>query len=163
MITFNADEVFEMAEHIERNGVKFYRAAAAGAAKAIAPALLKLADMEADHLEVFHQMREELSGRDLATTSFDPDGEGSMYLRTLADGKVFDFNADPSEKLSPAKSVEDILKIAIGLEKDSVVFYVGIKEMVPAGLGKEKLDKIVLEEMGHIGLLSRELAAATTG
>ena len=27
-ITFNADEVFEMAEQIERNGAKFYREAA---------------------------------------------------------------------------------------------------------------------------------------
>ena len=33
MITFNADEVFEMAEQIERNGAAFYRKAAQGAAK----------------------------------------------------------------------------------------------------------------------------------
>ena len=30
-VTFNADEVFEMAEQIERNGAKFYRAAAVDA------------------------------------------------------------------------------------------------------------------------------------
>ena len=28
MITFNPDEIFEMAEQIERNGAKFYRKAA---------------------------------------------------------------------------------------------------------------------------------------
>ena len=161
MIDFSADEVFEVAEQIERNGEKFYRKAADAAAKEISPLLLKLADQEADHQKTFQQMREGLAGKELAFTVFDPEGQAGMYLRALAEGKVFDIDSDPSEKLTGAESAEDVLTAAIGLEKDSVVFYVGMKEMVTAGHGKGKVDKIIFEEIGHILLLSKELASHT--
>ena len=47
-IPFNADEVFEMAEQIERNGGMFYRAAA-DKFPAVRELLLKLAKWEDDH------------------------------------------------------------------------------------------------------------------
>ena len=53
--------------------------------------------------------------------------------------------------------MEEILKTAITAEKDSIVFYLGMKDVVPTHLGKEKLDDIIKEEMGHISLLSKEL------
>ena len=34
-----------------------------------------------------------------------------------------------------------------------------MKEMVPETYGKDKLDKIIKEEMGHIKMLSKELVA----
>jgi len=52
--------------------------------------------------------------------------------------------------------VEDILQMAIGLEKDSIVFYLGMKEMVPERLGRGKIDGIIKEEMRHVNDLSRE-------
>ncbi len=46
-ITFNAFEIFEMAEQIERNGVKFYRKAAEiFTDRDISQTLLEFADME---------------------------------------------------------------------------------------------------------------------
>jgi rubrerythrin len=46
-ITFNAFEIFEIAEQIERNGVKFYRKAAKGISdQDLRQTLLELADME---------------------------------------------------------------------------------------------------------------------
>jgi rubrerythrin len=56
-------------------------------------------------------------------------------------------------------SLEAILKEAITAEKDSIVFYLGMKDMVADGAGKAKIDVIIKEEMGHIRQLSRELAA----
>ena len=44
-------------------------------------------------------------------------------------------------------------------ENDSIVFYLGMKDLVPEKAGKAKLDAIIREEMGHIRLLSKELAA----
>ena len=55
--------------------------------------------------------------------------------------------------------MKDILKAAIGAEKDSIVFYLGMKELVPEKLGKDKLDGIIKEEMAHIKLLSSRLIA----
>jgi len=55
--------------------------------------------------------------------------------------------------------MEDILQKAIGMEKDSIVFYLGIKELVPERLGKGRIDAIIREEMNHITSLSKRLAA----
>ena len=91
----------------------------------------------------------------------DPDGEAEtvLYLRALAEGRVFDLQADPSALLSGSETLDSILKTAIGLEKDSIIFYIGIKDVVPADLGKNRIDAIIREEMTHITILDRELAA----
>ena len=149
---FNADDVFEMAEQLERNGGKFYRAAAEGASnQANKDFLLELAAMEDQHEKTFTAMRAELSEKDKASTVFDPEGEAASYLRALADTRVF------FEKEINVKSMLEILKSAITAEKDSIVFYLGMKEAVSEDFGKGRIDHIIKEEMGHIKLLSRKL------
>jgi len=161
-INFSADEIFEMAEQIERNGAKFYRRAAEGSfEEGCKRKLLELADMEVSHEKTFAAMRAELSRKETKPVVFDPYGEAALYLQAMADGYVFDVNADPSENLA-GKSIEEILKTAIELEKDSIVFYLGLRDMVPENLGKGKVEKIIKEEMGHVTLLSGELAALST-
>ena len=160
-IEFNADEIFKIAEEIERNGAEFYRKAAAmfedERPKAI---FLKLAGMEDKHLETFKAMHEEITSDEAAPTAWDPEGEAEMYLQAFADGHIFDTKVKPADRLKGGESVPDILRMAIGLEKDSVVFYTGIRQLVPARLGKERVRDIIREEMSHITILSRELASA---
>lgn len=159
-IRFNADEIFEMAEQIERNGARFYRQAAEGFTDADSrQKLFDLAAMEDEHERVFHSMRADLSGKEGVVSGFDPNGEAALYLQAIADGKVFDVRKDPTERLTGKETMEDIYRMAIGLEKVSVVFYQGIKEMVPERLGKDRIEAIIKEEMGHITLLSKELVA----
>ena len=55
--------------------------------------------------------------------------------------------------------MQAILKAAILAEKDSIVFYLGMKDLVPGELGQSHLDNIIKEEMSHINLLSRRLVA----
>jgi len=159
MITFNADEVFEMAEQIERNGAAFYRKAAGGAASSCAATLERLAAMEDDHERTFHQIRADLAGEGKLKRQFDPEDEAARYLQAMADGKVFDLGADPAAVLTGSESIEEILQIAIGLEKDSIVFYLAMKQSVPAGAGRDAIDRIIDQEVGHIATLSGELAA----
>ena len=151
---FNADDVFEMAEQLERNGVKFYRQAADSIDEPDARAmLLKFADMEVEHEKTFSDMRKSLTADEKTPTVFDPNGESVLYLRALADTRVF------FKKTIDFSTLESILKAAIEAEKDSIVFYLGMKEAVPDAKGKARLDDIIKEEMGHIRLLSRELVA----
>jgi len=157
-IDFNADEVFEMAEQIERNGAKFYRKAADKTSDAATKQeLLDLAEMEDQHEKTFAAMRSELSGPEMAVTVFDPEGDAGRYLRAMADGHVFDLS-DPSEKLAGDESREDVLHMAIGLEQDSIVFYLGMKDMVAGSLGKDRIDGIIKEEMYHVVTLAKLLA-----
>ncbi len=158
-ITFNFDEVFEMAEQIERDGARFYRNAAGKFSDLTArDKLLELAAMEDEHEKTFAAIRSELKTGVRMESTFDPDNQAALYLRAMADGKVFDIKKDPSNVLSEGKTLEEILHIAIGLEKDSIVFYMSIKDMVPGELGKEKIDVIIQEEQEHIVKLSNQLS-----
>ena len=159
MTAFNVDEVYEMAEQIERNVAKFYRTSAASAGGDSRDLLLRLAEMEEDHLKTFAAMRSELSQADKRPVVFDPYNEGALYLQAMADGRVF--SIDPAEALSGAEPIEDILDIAIDLEKDSIVFYQSMKEVVPASGSAEKLDAIIKQEIGHIVILTKQLEAIT--
>ena len=152
---FNADEVFEMAEQMERNGAKFYRDAAENAAEpSNKEMLIGLAQMEEAHEKMFESMRTELSSAEKAATVFDPSGEASSYLRALVDSRVF------FEKDIDVTSMVEILKSAIEAEKDSIVFYLGMKAAVPKNLGKDRIETIIKEEMGHIQMLTKHLVAA---
>lgn len=154
---FNADEIFEMAEQIERNGARFYRAAAKKFPD-VGQVLLDLAAMEDEHLKTFQDMSAELSSPEAEPSVFDPDNQAQMYLQVMADGHVFDVEADPAEKLTGQETVQDVLKTAIDLEKDSIAFYVGMKECVPNKAGKEKVEAIIRQELGHIAILNQKMA-----
>lgn len=156
-VTFSADEIFEMAEQIERNGAKFYRAVAKAVSnKDMKKLFVELAQMEVEHEETFASMRAELTDSEGADV-YDPNDEVGLYLRAMADGKVFDVETDPSEQLTGMETPQDILNTAISLEKDSIVFYLGLENYVSAGSGKDRVRGIIKEEMGHIALLSDKL------
>jgi rubrerythrin len=153
MYDFNADEMFEIAEQLERNGAKFYRTAAGAVSDPkSAEFLQKLAAMEDEHEKMFARMRAGLTAADKQQTAFDPEGEAAQYLRALADTRVF------FEKRIDTSSMQEILKDAITAEKDSIVFYLGMRDTVPEGVGRRHVDDIIKEEMGHIRQLSRYLA-----
>ena len=157
-IVFNADEIFKIAVQIEKNGADFYKKAASQAQNApIKDKLLNLADMEIDHQGTFEEMRNQLGDRDKGETVYDPDEETQLYLEAFARGHVFNIEAEPAKEITGKESPREILQKAIGLEKDSILFYLGIKDMVPPELGKKKIDQIIAQEMGHVRLLSKEM------
>ena len=162
---FNVDEIFEMAEQIERNGARFYRETAEKSSKDdVRNLFLKFAEMEEEHEKTFISMKTELSDKDRESTIFDPEGESAQYLRALADLRVFDENAREdfvfSEDLTGEKQIKRVLRAAIDLEKESIVFYQGMKEFVPKGRGKNKIDDIIKEEMNHIRILTNKLISS---
>ena len=155
-----ADEIYEIAEQIERNGARFYRRAAQGISDSGArQQLLDLAAMEDEHEKVFAAMRAELLQHEREPRVPDPYGEAILYVRGMVNGHVFDVKTDPAEGLTGKETMEEILRTAIGLEKDSIAFYLGIKEIVPERLSKQRIEDIIKEEMGHIAVLSNELAS----
>ncbi len=147
---YDADEIFEMALELERNGNEFYKKAAEGLTDSSnRKLLLDLAEMEVNHEKLFSDLRKELKTAN--PDYFDPDGEAALYLHSIANTKIFF-----KREIDPT-SLEDIFKEAILAEKDSTVFYLGMKEMVPDQAGKDKIDSIIKEEMSHIRILSEKL------
>jgi rubrerythrin len=156
---YNAEEIFRIAEQIERNGAAFYEKAAERFEGEARRRLNGLSAMERVHEQQFTSMRKEIF-EDASTNALpDPDGEVQKYLAAFADGKIFAVDSDPTELLAGMESIGEILRLAIQLEKDSVVFYAGIREAVPGSLGRDKVDNIIKEEMSHISLLSEALSS----
>lgn len=157
-ILFSAADAFEIAIEIERNGAKFYRNAAERTDDDDARhELLELAAMEDSHEVVFTQLMRNLIGEAVDTSWFDPDSEAVQYLQAFAAGQVFDMTKDPSEQLGASPSLRAVLELALQRERDSVVFFLGIKEMVPSARGGIKIESIIKEEMSHIALISKRL------
>ncbi len=159
-IIFNACEIFEVAEEIERNGVEFYRRAAESIKNPDTRSrLLELAEWEAQHEVSFADIKNGLTERERQHTVWDPENKDVLYLQAMADGHVYDLKTDPFEKLGPNENPKDILKAAIALEKEAMAYFLGLKTLVPLRMGKEKVDAIIKDEMGHIGILNQELMA----
>ena len=159
-VTFNADEVLRMAEQIERNGAIFYREAAGKTGNTeIKDMFLNMAAMEDEHMKTFEEMRKDLAAQEKEQTVFDPYDEAALYLQTMADDKGSEGMKSPTEKLTGNESPTELLNIAISAEKNSVLFYVGLKDLVGAKAGQDKIDAIIREEVKHVADLRRTLTA----
>jgi rubrerythrin len=119
--------------------------------------LLSMAAMEDGHQVTFANMRRELSAADKESNVFDPDNEVAQYLQTMADFHGTEGKVSPTEKLTGNESLADILKIALQAEKNSIAFYVGIKDMLVTKSGKQKVQAIIIEEMAHVSTIGGKL------
>lgn len=156
-VTFNAFEIFEIAEQIERNGANFYiRAAELFDDTKTSQMFLNLAEWEKKHEETFTQMKDKLSEQNLPPSALEP--EDSMPSpRVFAGLAVFGIRSDPAKKLHGTQNRTDILRKAVESEKDSIVFYQGLKGFVVTENDKETIDGIIKEELKHIVILDQAL------
>lgn len=156
-VEFNAFEAFQTAEQIERNGAGFYRKAAELFDDPdISKMLLQLADWEVGHEKVFAGMRKQLSEEAPGQRTFRPE-DVPFDPKAMAGLAVFGIKKEPSVELSGKESIIDILKMAIEKEKDSIVYYTGLKGFVAAHAGQDKINDIINQEYRHIGILSQSL------
>ena len=154
-VTLNALEIFDIAEQIEQNGARFYkRAAEIFEESVICRIFLRLADWELKHKRIFAGMKKQY-------WEFNPDTRVSGSEQTLPEAKVmaglavFGIRPNPSDELSGKEEVSDVLRRAIEKEKDSIVFYSGLKDFVSAEQAKTKIDEIIAEELRHIRILNK--------
>ena len=117
----------------------------------------ELAVMETDHKKTFATIWTDVKSSERLPFVFDPNNEVGMYLRAMVERKVFDVKTDPCEPLTGCEPPQDILNSAIGLEEDSLVFYLGREEYVPTQSGKDKVRAIIKQEMGYNVLLNNKL------
>ena len=148
---FTADEIFEVAVRIEANGASFYRKAAASQSEESNRDFLEqLASMEDHHQLTFEKMRSDLKPNEKQATVFDPNQETAQYLAAMADAHGGEGSPRAADALTGDESIEEIIDIAIGLEKESILFYLGLRDFVPPEYGQDKLDRIIREEQRHI-------------
>jgi len=156
-LTFNADEVFAIAEMIEENGARMYRRAAEMLHDPeVSELFADLASMEDQHQETFATMRESIK-KSNGIIPIATDDKNEYFLKAWADAHIFKASIDPQRELTGFEDVVDVLRMAIDAEKDSIIFYLGMKEAVPDPKDRDLIDRIIWEEMDHFAMLTQDL------
>jgi len=157
-IVYNAGEIFDMGIQIEKNGRAFYTHAASQAEDPeIAQFFRELANWEESHIALFESFKKDLPAQTDTDALFDPDGDAHRYIKAAADSHVFLVNDDMQVLARECENVIDALRMALRFEKDSVVLYSTLKNSVSENLGKEKIDKLIQEELVHVSLLQEKI------
>lgn len=152
---FNADEVFAIGVEIEKNGKAFYLAAKDRTDDPVLKKLFdELAKWENNHINFFEKLRNELPTENMTQLEYDPDNIVHLYLKSVADEKIF---LDQDYAIDSCRDSLDILKKALEFEKDAVVLYSSMKDIVPEEMGKKEIDKLVYEELKHVAQLTKEI------
>jgi len=158
-ISFSGSELINIAIGIEGRGIAFYDIMTKSTENAVARDVFQyLADMEREHIRVFQDM---LGEADKYQPSETYAGEYAAYLRALVDSAVFTDDLITSEMATKAESDIEALELAIGAEKDSILFYYEMKEIMPQR-AQPTVSKIIAEEKSHLRQLSelkKKLAA----
>ncbi len=149
-----AEDVFTMAVRIEENGHAFYAGAAEKAKDTETKKLFEeLANMEANHIQAFKSLRASLPETALFPGVWDPEGLAESYLQASADTHIFTVEAADS-RLKKANTAQEALDMAIQFEKDSVAFFLGMKEILPDLKSKSEIDQLIRSEMEHVKMLT---------
>lgn len=158
MFDFNADEVFRMAMDIEENGRVFYEKAVLRIDDDEVKAIFgELATAEAEHYRFFASLRQRLPEAARKQNLYDTQEDLHQYLTMMAGQHVFQTKKSVEEYLTQVHSAVDALNLALGFEKDSIVFYLTMKARTEAGSGRDQIDALVNEELVHHRRLSLEL------
>ena len=161
--SFNADEVFGMAERIEQNAADFYtKAACLHAQTSDVQFLNKLAAMELGHRDLFAALRAKLPPASREPPAADPYLKASIYLNSIADAGGGEGTLSNATPLAATDTLIGIVRRGIRMELEAVAFYVGVKEVVPAESGRSQIDRIIAEERGHVVVLADELRKLLT-
>ncbi len=159
-VELNADDVFEMAEQIEKDASAFYQHAAAETADpSCRQALLKLAAMEDEHVLVFGAMKTHLAAQGWTGAPVEGGNEIAENWALLTNLLASGVKEHLAIYFTGRETSQDILRNAIEFEKDTIVFLAGMKNVLPDSAEKERVEGIIREEVGHIITLAGELAA----
>ncbi|MDY6862554.1 MAG: ferritin family protein [Thermodesulfobacteriota bacterium] len=147
MIFFSGGEIIEVAIQIERNGLYFYKTLANKIDEADIKELFNhMAGEEEKHIESFQSLYE--SFRDYKPEIAD-EAEYFDYIKMLADMNVFTKKEGIDNIVNKVKKKEDALDMAMSFEKDSIIFFAEIKDMVKA-THKKAVDDLINQEKGHL-------------
>jgi rubrerythrin len=152
-----AYEILEIAEQMERNAARFYRRAAALCEDPkVGKLLTELAQWESRHVQVFTEMREQLSARAWELGHREPDHVGCPP--PVPTPPVFGERADPSRELTGRENKADVFALAIRKQEYLIAYYTGLKEFVLGKSNIRVLKDIIREENRHLRILADSLA-----
>ena len=156
---FNDLEALEIAIRIEKRGQSFYTQATALATTADTKAMLEeLAIQEEQHAITFQEIYNELSGK---KREFDDlylyEPEVAAYLRAMAQSSIFPSDDRLQEVMEKVVDIQEVLRIGIQAEKDSILFYTEMIINAKFIEAKDAFRKLLKEEKKHLVELQTQL------
>lgn len=150
-ISFSGSELINVAINIERRGIAFYDVMAKSSDNEAARHIFQhLAGMEREHIRVFQDMIPEAGAFPIPELFSE---EYAGYLQALVDSAVFTDDTVTSETAIQVDSDIKALELGISAEKDSILFYYQMKDVMPERT-HPTMDKIIIEEKSHLTQLS---------
>ncbi len=148
---FAGSEIVEIGIQIEKNGKDFYNTLSGQSKIEKARDIFKyLAGEEEKHIAAFQKIL------DLVEKYEPPEsypGEYFAYMNGLASGYVFTQKEKGSQAAKAAKSDSEAIELGIGFEKDSIIFYEGMKRVIPKH-DLKLIDALIAQEKEHLKKLS---------
>jgi len=144
---FSASEVLEIGIQIEKNGKDFYQTLASQTKNKKNQELFEyLANQEEKHMNTFQQIL-------LSLEKYEPveayPGEYFAYINALAEETVFTKKDKGKELASKVKDEKEAIAIGIQAEKDSIIFYQGMKRVTPE-YDQKIVEEVIKEEEKHL-------------
>jgi rubrerythrin len=152
---FKVNEVVSIAVEIEKRGEAFYLEMAERAKEPkVKEALRFLAGEEVKHQRVFSVLLSQLDPARLPAGS--TESEYWEYVNHLIDSH-FLFEGETSRKLLDSAATDrEVLQLAMGFEKDSILFFTEMKGLVPAEHART-VEACIQEERTHMRTLAQAM------
>lgn len=148
---FTGMEIVKLGIRIEENGRDFYNELVNKSENSRAIGVFKhLEGEEEKHIAVFQKMLDSLEKQE-QTESFP--GEYAGYMQDLAGKNVFTQENVGVEAASKTGSDKEAVDLGIGFEKDSIIFYEGMKK-VTSGTVHKAIDQLIAQEQTHLEKLN---------
>lgn len=148
---FAGGEIVELGVQIEKNGKDFYNTLVNQSKNKKAREIFQyLADEEEKHIATFRKILDSVQ-------KYEPSesypGEYFAYMNALASEQVFTQKDKGSQIAKNTTSDKKAVELGIGFEKDSIIFYEGMKKVVPE-YDLKLVNELVLQEQDHLRRLS---------
>ena len=144
---FVGSEIVEIGIQIENNGRDFYNMLARRSENEKAKEIFGfLAGEEEKHIKVFEGILEKT--QEFAPQGLDAD-DYLRYMKVLAGEHIFTQKDRGAEIAQNTGSDKEAIDVAIRFEEDSIVFYVGMKKLVPE-YDHQVIEFLIMQEENHL-------------
>ena len=144
---FAGNEIVELGIQIEKNGRDFYNTLTKQSKNPKAIEIFKfLAGEEEKHIKVFQTILEKTEKYE-SPESYP--GEYFAYMNALASEYVFTQKGKGEAIAKQIKADKEAVDLGIGFEKDSIIFYEGMKKVVPP-YDLKIVDNLIAQEQDHL-------------
>lgn len=148
MKTYKLEDIFKFAIDLEKQGERFYKIATDYTSKKETKELFTyLSRWEAKHALTFSKFQRVYLKKKLY---FLADERFELLSEVLLRGMVFPDISEVRDKLKKEENIVSIIKMAMDVETNTILFYQRFKELLKQKELEKALDKIIREEENHL-------------